>query len=50
MNHVIQVMKDPFTCQAYGADYSSLLLKNILCVRKYATELTTKMWKGESVL
>ncbi|XP_064597040.1 serine-protein kinase ATM-like [Liolophura sinensis] len=45
MNHIIQVLKDPFTCQAYGADYSSLLLKNILCVRKYSTELTSKMWQ-----
>ncbi|XP_021355309.1 serine-protein kinase ATM-like isoform X2 [Mizuhopecten yessoensis] len=31
-------------CNAYGLDYSNILLKNILTVRKYWTEISLEMW------
>nr|DBA32689.1 TPA: hypothetical protein GDO54_000462 [Pyxicephalus adspersus] len=43
--HVCDTVKDPTTCAAYGADYSSILLKDILTVRKYWCEITPKQWE-----
>ncbi|XP_073469598.1 serine-protein kinase ATM [Aquarana catesbeiana] len=43
--HVSDTIKDPTTCAAYGADYSSILLKDILTVRKYWCEITAKQWE-----
>ncbi|KAM9320664.1 serine-protein kinase ATM [Gastrophryne carolinensis] len=43
--HVTDTIKDPTTCAAYGADYSSILLKDILSVRKYWCEITPKQWE-----
>ncbi|XP_053564522.1 serine-protein kinase ATM [Bombina bombina] len=42
--HVMDTVKDPSTCAVYGADYSSLLLKDILSVRKYWCEITAHQW------
>ncbi|XP_053312431.1 serine-protein kinase ATM isoform X1 [Spea bombifrons] len=42
--HVTDTVKDPTTCAAYGADYSSILLKDILSVRKYWCEITPQQW------
>ncbi|XP_060761720.1 serine-protein kinase ATM [Neoarius graeffei] len=44
LNHVVEVLHSSFTCAAYGADYSSILLKDILCVRKYWCEITQQQW------
>ncbi|XP_063286192.1 serine-protein kinase ATM [Pelobates fuscus] len=43
--HVTNTVNDPTTCAAYGADYSSILLKDILSVRKYWCEITPQQWK-----
>ncbi|XP_069615249.1 serine-protein kinase ATM [Ranitomeya imitator] len=42
--HVTDTVKDPTKCAAYGADYSSILLKDILTVRKYWCEITPQQW------
>uniref|UniRef100_A0A8B9JDB5 ATM serine/threonine kinase n=1 Tax=Astyanax mexicanus TaxID=7994 RepID=A0A8B9JDB5_ASTMX len=42
--HVVEVMQSSFSCSAYGEDYSSMLLKNILSVRKYWCEITQQQW------
>ncbi|MEE6472818.1 hypothetical protein FKM82_009734 [Ascaphus truei] len=42
--HVMDTVKDPAACAAYGADYSSILLKDILSVRKYWCEITPQQW------
>uniref|UniRef100_A0A8C5M9Z2 non-specific serine/threonine protein kinase n=1 Tax=Leptobrachium leishanense TaxID=445787 RepID=A0A8C5M9Z2_9ANUR len=44
LHHVTDTVKDPATCNAYGADYSSILLKDILTVRKYWCEITPQQW------
>ena len=46
LGHVMEVMKEEFTRAAYGTDYSSVLLKNILGVRKYWIEIPSKTWHG----
>ncbi|KAG9492024.1 hypothetical protein GDO78_000508 [Eleutherodactylus coqui] len=42
--HVTNTVKDSTMCAAYGADYSSILLKDILTVRKYWCEITEQQW------
>ncbi|XP_075707708.1 serine-protein kinase ATM [Rhinoderma darwinii] len=42
--HVTDTVKDPTKCTAYGADYSSILLKDILTVRKYWCEIAPQQW------
>ncbi|XP_057207149.1 serine-protein kinase ATM isoform X2 [Triplophysa rosa] len=44
MSHVVEVLQSPFSCAAYGEDYSSILLKNILSVRKYWCEMNQQQW------
>lgn len=45
--HVVEVLQNSFSCAAYGEDYSSILLKNILSVRKYWCEITQQQWHCE---
>ncbi|XP_062844079.1 serine-protein kinase ATM [Trichomycterus rosablanca] len=42
--HVVDVLQNTFTCSAYGEDYSSILLKNVLSVRKYWCEISQQQW------
>uniref|UniRef100_A0A8C8F0W8 non-specific serine/threonine protein kinase n=1 Tax=Oncorhynchus tshawytscha TaxID=74940 RepID=A0A8C8F0W8_ONCTS len=44
LNHVMEVLRSSFSCLAYGEDYSSILLKNILSVRKYWCDITQQQW------
>ncbi|KAM9452589.1 serine-protein kinase ATM isoform 3-T3 [Salvelinus alpinus] len=44
LNHVMEILRSSFSCSAYGEDYSSILLKNILSVRKYWCEITQQQW------
>ncbi|XP_056417620.1 serine-protein kinase ATM [Hyla sarda] len=44
LHHVMDTVKDPTKCAAYGTDYSSILLKDILTVRKYWCEITPQQW------
>ncbi|XP_051534451.1 serine-protein kinase ATM isoform X2 [Myxocyprinus asiaticus] len=44
MSHMVEVLQNPFSCAAYGEDYSSILLKNILSVRKYWCEMSQQQW------
>lgn len=44
ISHVVEVLQSPFSCVAYGEDYSSILLKNILSVRKYWCEMSQQQW------
>ncbi|XP_052812043.1 serine-protein kinase ATM-like isoform X2 [Mya arenaria] len=40
--HIKTVLMELFSCDAYGQDYCSIMLKNVLTVRKYVVELTTE--------
>ncbi|XP_023669570.2 serine-protein kinase ATM [Paramormyrops kingsleyae] len=42
--HIMDVLRSSYSCAAYGEDYSSLLLKDILSVRKYWCEVTRQQW------
>ncbi|XP_065137946.1 serine-protein kinase ATM [Paramisgurnus dabryanus] len=44
MSHVVEVLQSPFSCAAYGEDYSTILLKSILSVRKYWCEMSLQQW------
>ncbi|KAJ8400321.1 hypothetical protein AAFF_G00397040 [Aldrovandia affinis] len=44
LSHVVDVIGGSFSCSAYGEDYSSILLKDILSVRKYWCEITQQQW------
>lgn len=50
LKHVIEVLQNSYSCSAYGDDYSSLLVKNILSVRKYWCDIPPQQWHGQSVL
>ncbi|XP_061781898.1 serine-protein kinase ATM [Nerophis lumbriciformis] len=44
LRHVIDTLDNSYTCAAYGKDYSSLLLKEVLSVRKYWCDITPQQW------
>uniref|UniRef100_A0A3Q1IFI7 non-specific serine/threonine protein kinase n=1 Tax=Anabas testudineus TaxID=64144 RepID=A0A3Q1IFI7_ANATE len=44
LKHVMEVLKNSYSCSAYGEDYSSLLVKDILSVRKYWCAITPHQW------
>jgi len=42
----MEVLENP-SCAAYGDDYSSLLVKDMLSVRKYWCDITTQQWQSQ---
>ncbi|XP_054829190.1 serine-protein kinase ATM [Eublepharis macularius] len=42
--YVMSTMNDPSSCPVYGTDCSSILLKDILAVRKYWCEISSQQW------
>uniref|UniRef100_A0A8D0A1H1 non-specific serine/threonine protein kinase n=1 Tax=Sander lucioperca TaxID=283035 RepID=A0A8D0A1H1_SANLU len=44
LKHVMDVLQNSYSCSAYGEDYSSLLLKDILSVRKYWCDIPPQQW------
>lgn len=47
LKHVMEVLQSPYSCSAYGEHYSSLLLKDILSVRKYWCDITPQQWHSQ---
>uniref|UniRef100_A0A3B3UHQ1 Serine-protein kinase ATM n=1 Tax=Poecilia latipinna TaxID=48699 RepID=A0A3B3UHQ1_9TELE len=45
LKHVMEVLQSSYCCSAYGENYSSLLLKDILSVRKYWCDITRQQWQ-----
>ncbi|XP_060578238.1 serine-protein kinase ATM-like [Ruditapes philippinarum] len=43
-DHIRKILHEEYTLDSYGQDYCSILLKNVLSVRKYMVELNTKEW------
>ncbi|XP_027901387.1 serine-protein kinase ATM [Xiphophorus couchianus] len=46
LKHVMEVLQSSYCCSAYGENYSSLLLKDILSVRKYWCDITQQQWQS----
>ncbi|XP_039987125.1 serine-protein kinase ATM [Xiphias gladius] len=46
LRHVMEVLQNSYSCSAYGEDYSSLLVKDILSVRKYWCDITPQQWRS----
>ncbi|CAJ1065758.1 serine-protein kinase ATM [Xyrichtys novacula] len=46
LKHVMDVLQNSYSCSAYGEDYSSILLKDILSVRKYWCDITPQQWNS----
>ncbi|XP_051934283.1 serine-protein kinase ATM [Hippocampus zosterae] len=44
LKHVIDVLQNSYSCSAFGKDYSNLLLREILSVRKYWCDITPQQW------
>ncbi|KAE8295481.1 Serine-protein kinase ATM [Larimichthys crocea] len=44
LKHVVEVLQSSYSCSAFGEDYSSLLVKDILSVRKYWCDITPQQW------
>ncbi|KAM6290797.1 serine-protein kinase ATM [Porphyrio hochstetteri] len=42
--YVMEIIRDPTSCAAYGSDCSNILLKDILSVRKYWCEISQQQW------
>lgn len=49
LKHVMEVLQSPYCCSAYGEYYSSLLLKDVLSVRKYWCEIAPQQWQSQWV-
>lgn len=47
LKHVTEVLQSSYSCAAYGADYSSLLVKDILSVRKYWCDIGPQQWHSQ---
>ncbi|KAM9300934.1 serine-protein kinase ATM isoform 3-T5 [Morus bassanus] len=48
--YVMEIIRDPTSCAAYGSDCSSILLKDILSVRKYWCEISQQQWSELLIL
>ncbi|XP_049679641.1 serine-protein kinase ATM isoform X3 [Accipiter gentilis] len=48
--YVLEIIRDPTSCAAYGSDCSSILLKDILSVRKYWCEISQQQWSELLIL
>ncbi|XP_040439477.1 serine-protein kinase ATM isoform X2 [Falco naumanni] len=48
--YVMEIIRDPTICAAYGSDCSSILLKDILSVRKYWCEISQQQWSELLIL
>ncbi|XP_077977735.1 serine-protein kinase ATM-like [Glandiceps talaboti] len=46
IQHIMEIMEEDFTFEAFGVDYSNVLLKDVLEVRKYWCELSQKTWQA----
>ncbi|XP_037534430.1 serine-protein kinase ATM [Nematolebias whitei] len=46
LKHVMEVLQSPYCCSAYGEYYSSLLLKDVLSVRKYWCDIAPQQWQS----
>ncbi|XP_028818161.1 serine-protein kinase ATM isoform X2 [Denticeps clupeoides] len=44
LSHIVDVLENPFNCSAYGEDYSSILLKDVLSIRKYWCDINQQQW------
>ncbi|XP_054470748.1 LOW QUALITY PROTEIN: serine-protein kinase ATM [Anoplopoma fimbria] len=44
LKHVTDVLQNSYSCSAYGEDYSSLLVKDILSVRNYWCDISPLQW------
>ncbi|KAK3593829.1 hypothetical protein CHS0354_011431 [Potamilus streckersoni] len=44
LSHIIEILKNPYTCSAYGLDYSNVLLKNLLSTHKYWVDMPSDTW------
>nr|XP_046246217.1 serine-protein kinase ATM isoform X2 [Scatophagus argus] len=44
LKHVMEILQSSYSCSAYGEDYSSLLVKDVLSVRKYWCDITPQQW------
>lgn len=47
LKHVIEVLQSSYCCSAYGEDYSSLLVKDILSIRKYWCDISSQQWQSQ---
>ena len=47
VDHIIQVLQDEFLRDAFGSDYTKLLVKDILPVQKYCSEMPVELWNGQ---
>ncbi|XP_034724062.1 serine-protein kinase ATM [Etheostoma cragini] len=46
LKHVMDVLQNSFSCSAFGENYSSLLIKDILSVRKYWCDIPPQQWQA----
>ncbi|XP_017275623.1 serine-protein kinase ATM isoform X2 [Kryptolebias marmoratus] len=46
LKHVVEVLRSPYCCSAFGEHYSSLLLKDVLSVRKYWCDIAPQQWQS----
>lgn len=44
LKHVMEVLQSSYSCSVFGEDYSSLLVKDILSVRKYWCDIAPQQW------
>ncbi|KAM8821480.1 serine-protein kinase ATM [Eudromia elegans] len=50
LNYVLKILRDATSCAVYGGDCSSVLLKDILSVRKYWCEISQQQWSELLIL
>nr|ACG68443.1 ataxia telangiectasia mutated protein [Branchiostoma floridae] len=45
IHHILTIMEDPFTAKALGMDHCTILMKDILSVRTYWSDIDHKLWR-----
>ncbi|KAG7226115.1 hypothetical protein INR49_018726 [Caranx melampygus] len=46
LRHVMEVLNNSYSCSVCGEDYSSLLVKDVLSVRKYWCDISPQQWQS----
>ena len=44
---ILEILEEPYTCREFGADYTIVLLKDILSVKLYWYQIISSHWLGK---
>ena len=49
VEHIMQVLRNDFSKDVFASEYTKLLVKDVLSVRKYCSEMPVELWNGRTI-